>query len=246
MRVLTVLLVSLGMVLCFCSNVIAEDNTTAVSPPPAEQPAPVVTPRPAHSPVAIGIGALCGVGTGTATEAISGYEKTKVDQKIITGGSLFIGTNKGIGAELLVEHYDMVLKENSDEFCTITMMPILIGVQGQSMPANSGFAFHGGLGLGMSVNKIEKGPFFKNLENYYGVPGAIDLTIDNSFVFEFDAGVDYFFIRNLALNVDFKWLIGNVSADWNIYGQSMNDAASLDTIHISNVQALIGLKYWFR
>ena len=226
-----------------------------------QEPAPVAPPAPVSKPVSnevpkdivIGLGVLLGVGSGVSKDAIDGYEDTELEQSTIYGGTVFLGkqSNNGTGAgglEIQVEKYDMVLKENSDEFCTITMIPIVLGLRGQTFPDNysSGFGFHGGFGLGMSMNKIEKGPFFTNLENSYGAPGAIDMSVENSFIFDMSFGIDYFFTKNLALNTDFKMMLGNISPTITIAGIDATDDMDFDKIDGSHFQALIGLKYWFR
>ncbi|MBT8371911.1 MAG: hypothetical protein KJO34_13175 [Deltaproteobacteria bacterium] len=130
--------------------------------------------------------------------------------------------------------------ENNDEIGTLKATPILLMIGYQSMPKNQrGVAFHASIGGGFASSKLEKGTDIKDLEKSSGV--SIDISNDDTFIFEMGAGVDYFLTRNIALTLDGRFIAGNIDSKWDFSNGSSEDY----TLYASNFQGLAGVRLWF-
>ena len=132
------------------------------------------------------------------------------------------------------------LVEGSAKFGTLEMTPIILMLGYQSLPVQQkGVAFHASIGGGIASSEFEEGKFIKDLEASSGE--NIDISQDDAFMFELGAGLDYFFTKNIALLLDFRWLIGTIDSDWDFGAGGTENY----TFNVSNIQLVGGVRLWF-
>jgi hypothetical protein len=192
------------------------------------------------------IGGFGGFTLDMSTESggyIEFYDDTKVDEweaGTAYGGSVMYRMANGLVLELIVKYFKMDAKENGSEIGTLKATPILLMIGYQSMPKNqSGFAFHASIGGGIVSSDFDKGGDIKDLEKDSGV--KIDISNDDSFMFEGGAGVDYFITRNIAMTLDGRYVVGFIDSEWKFSNGESEDY----TFDIESFQYLVGLRLWF-
>jgi hypothetical protein len=185
-------------------------------------------------------GAFGGSVSSFASHALEGedsqYTDTKFKGKQVYGGSIMYRFPSGFAFELCAEKFSMDLNELGVDFGKLNMMPIMLLLKIQGMPKNEiGFTGHLDIGGGVSFNSFDNGSFLKELEETFGY--NIKIETKDSFVFEIGGGIDYFFNKNVSLNIDGRLLISSIeTSGWLI------DANKL---YANNLQVLLGLRFWF-
>ena len=182
---------------------------------------------------------------GAQHQAVDGFEDTKFSPAFTYGGGIMYRWGNGFAVELGVQRFRMTLKEDGEKFGDLTLTPAMVLLKYQGMPRNGkGLTGHIELGGGVSFAKFQEGPFIKDLERSLGV--NVDVTTKKSFVFEMGAGLDYFFAPHVSLNTDVRVLLSRVSTKWNVQGGGgSRSVPDVDKFRTSNVQLLLGLRYWF-
>lgn len=90
----------------------------------------------------------------------------------------------------------------SDDFATLTMMPVMLTLQ--LRVANLGVVVpYLGFGAGYSFNEISEGDFMDDYKDYFGYD--VDLDVDGSFAFKVPVGADIFITDFLAVNIEAKY-----------------------------------------
>jgi opacity protein-like surface antigen len=191
---------------------------------------------------AFSIGAMGGWAWSVVDHAAEGsstqFPDTQFESHGVYGGSIMYRFPFGFALELCVEHLTMDLKELGDNYGTLKMTPVMLLLKQQGMPkAGTGFTGHADIGGGISLNSFDKGTATTNAENALGV--TFPIKVDNSFVFEVGGGLDYFFTKNISVNLDGRFLLTNV-------GTSGWGRLDLNKFYASNFQALFGVRYWFK
>lgn len=182
---------------------------------------------------------------GAQHEAVDGFEDTKFSPTLTYGGGVMYRWNNGFAIELGVQRFRMTLKEDGEKFGDLTLTPAMLLLKYQGMPRDGkGLTGHVELGGGVSFSKFQEGPFIKDLEQSLGV--NVDVSTKKAFVFEMGVGLDYFFTPHISLNTDVRVLLSQVSTNWNVQGSGGSGSVpDVDKFRTSNVQLLLGLRYWF-
>jgi outer membrane protein W len=193
----------------------------------------------------ISIGLFGGGAWSIVSEAVKGFPETEFKSSPVYGVSLLYRFPNGIALELCAKNLEMELEETGNKFGKLKMTPVLFLLKFQGKPiSGSGLSGHFDLGGGINFTSFEKGGLVTDLERAYGVQYTIDT--DNNFVFETGGGFDYFFTKNISINLDIRLMVGNVDTTWKASGgggsTTLND---IDTFQISNIQGLLGLRFWF-
>jgi hypothetical protein len=185
------------------------------------------------------IGAFGGFAADITGEAVKGYDDTNWENGTTYGGSVMYRMTNGFFFELLVEQFEMKLKENGYDIGTLKATPILLMIGYQSKPNNLNIAFHATIGGGVASSDLDKETGLKDLERYSGV--KIDISNDDAFMFGCGAGIDFFFTRNIALTLGGLLVAGNIDSKWNFSNGESEDF----TLKATNFQGLVGIRLWF-
>ena len=179
-------------------------------------------------------------------EALKGFEDTEFSGGAAYNGYLSLLFSDDFSVGLLVQNMSMDLEENGVGFGTLKVTPIIALIQWFTVPAYSGLGSHFGIGGGINITDFETGGFVTELEQLYGNDVKINVNTDNSFVFEVSAGLDYYFIPNLAIMVEGRLLIGNIDTTWLVTdGTTSTPIQDFDKFYFSNFQYSAGLRAWF-
>ncbi len=141
-----------------------------------------------------------------------------------------------VGIDLTVRKHQMSLFAAEETWGTLELTPVLVGLRFQQMPEKRGRAFHGGLGLGISLNSFDKTAHLDSLEIE---DPNLDLRVKTSFAMDMDFGIDYFVVPQLSLSANVEWLINYVPAD-GFWGEEHLFMQS------TTLQFLASLTYWLR
>jgi len=191
------------------------------------------------------IGGFGGWAGSMADEAVSGFSQTKLESSAVYGGSILYRFSNGFALELCAEHLEMELTELGSNFGKLKMTPLMLLFKFQGMPQTGrGITGHFDIGGGINFTSFDKGKFVTDLEKSSGAKFTI--STDNSFIFEMGGGIDYFFTKNISINLDARLLAGNVGTSWKASGRTGSvTITDIDTFHVSNFQGLVGLRFWF-
>lgn len=191
------------------------------------------------------IGGFGGWAGSTSSEAVKGFPYTELKDSGVYGGSFLYRFNNGIALELCAEHLEMGLEELGTKFGTLKMTPIMLLFKIQGKPETGrGFTGHFDIGGGVNITSFDKGKFITDLEKQYGV--KFNISTDNSFIFELGGGADYFFTKFLSINLDARFLAGNVGTTWKVSGPTGTvNLTDINTFYASTFQILGGLRFWF-
>jgi hypothetical protein len=197
------------------------------------------TPVWAAGPGNFSLGVSGGWAWSSADEAVDGYYHTEFEDSPVYGANLMYRFPGGFALGLSVEHLEMDLKEFGYNYGTLKMTPLLFNIMYQGVPVGGkGLTGHGGIGLGINFTSFEKGPDIGQI----GVPsGAISVDTDEGFVFALFGGMDYFFTRNISMNLDARFLLGTVDTTWRANGAPL----PIGEFNIHNFQLVLGLRVWF-
>jgi Outer membrane protein beta-barrel domain len=180
-----------------------------------------------------------------ADEAVSGFPDTEFRNAPVYGGSLLYRFPGGLTLGVSVEHLKMDLKEFGDNFGKIKMTPVMFNILYQGVPyGGRGLTGHGGIGLGVNFNSFDKGSFITDLERANAVNFSIDT--DEGFVFSVGGGMDYFFAKNVSMNLDGRFLFGTIDTSWRVSGPGGSARVTdIDRFYIHSFQLLLGMRVWF-
>lgn len=140
------------------------------------------------------------------------------------------------GIEISIRKYQMDLKISDNDYGTLKMLPLIVGIKLQDFPTKPGWAWHGGLGIGLSINKFEKTSYLINLEKNNA---DLDFNVKTSFVMDMGGGFDYFFTKKFSFTTDIRWLINEPFIKY-FYGNG-DTYMEATAFHIYS-----GLTYWFK
>ncbi len=135
------------------------------------------------------------------------YVDTEFDKvsEVLGGRLIYMLTDPDfVGVDLSIRKYQMDLIAGGDNWGTLGQTPVLVGLTFQQMPEQRGIAFHGGLGLGISLNNFDKTVYLDSLE--IKNPN-LDVEVKTSFAMDFDFGVGYFLVPQLSLDAGVQWLV---------------------------------------
>ncbi|MBP1717999.1 MAG: hypothetical protein H6Q43_1437 [Deltaproteobacteria bacterium] len=191
------------------------------------------SPSFAAGPGNLSLGVYGGWAWGTADEGIEGYPHTEFDDGWVYGGSLIYRLPGGLALGVSLEHLEMDLKEFGESYGKIKMTPLMFNILYQGIPVGGrGLTGHGGIGLGVNFTSFDKGPATRP---------TVSVDTEDDFVFAIYGGFDYFFSRNISLNLDGRFLLGTVDSTWREYGFTL----PIGEFNIHNFQLLLGLRLWF-
>ncbi len=191
------------------------------------------------------IGLTSGWAWSLVDEAVGGFPDTEFKSTTIYGASAMYRFSGGFALELAAERLEMDLEESGEGFGTLEMTPVMVLLKWQGMPSGgTGLTWHADIGGGINLTNFNKGSVVTGVEQDYGVQFTIDM--DNSYVFELGAGLDYFFSNRFSIGLDGRILSGDVGTSWESSGPTgTTDNEYIDTFHVSNFQVLFGLRFWF-
>jgi opacity protein-like surface antigen len=132
----------------------------------------------------------------------------------------------------------------SDNIGTLTMMPLMVNVQGRYTELGKVVPYLG-VGIGISINSFTKGDLFKDLEDED--PAVLDTNIninDYSFCLKIPLGVDVFITKNIAVNVEAKYFYTNPSFDIEVEDVSGTTEESDDVSQSTIAFGLGGTLYY--
>ena len=189
-------------------------------------------------------------------EAVDGYPDTRFKSGFAYGLSAIYRFSNGFALGVDVQQFAMDLEENGFEIGKATLTPCLLLIGLCQLPKVRGLSGHIYLGLGYSSNDFDKGSGIedseKALEDYYEDNGYdVDVSyepeIEDSFVLAVALGGDYFFNQNIALYYDVRILSIKADNEWTVKvtGDVYGEESWTDELHLTNMQCLIGLRYWF-
>ena len=193
----------------------------------------------AAAPGNFSLGVYGGWGWGIASEGVEGYPSSEFSEGPVYGANLMYRFPGGFTMGVSFEQLEMDLKEFGYNYGTLKMNPLMVNFLYQGIPVGGrGFTGHGGIGLGVNFTSFEKGPDIEAV----GAPGsAITVDTDEGFVFALYGGLDYFFTRNISMNLDGRFLLGTVDTSWRANGRPL----PIGTFDIHSFQLLLGMRLWF-
>ena len=155
------------------------------------------------------------------------------------GGNLTYFFNKIIALELSLDY----AKADMDfgpwpfliEVGELKQIPILLTGR-IHLPTTTTATFYLGAGIGYYFNSFD---LSSNL--LLNVPAGTDADADDSFGFHFNLGIEYFFIENVAINLDLKYILNETDFEGNIPGLGI----ASDEIDLNAFGAGLGFKYYF-
>ena len=220
----------------------------------------VSSPEFAFAEHKFSVGAMGGGSWGLYEDAVKGLPKTHFTSGGVYGGSimylyippstpeteeLYIADKLGFGLEICVESISIDFKESGENIGALKMTPILFLLKFQGVPPNGiGFSGHADIGIGVNLTDFEKSPDFTQREKANNVQYTIKT--DDSLVYEVGIGTDYFFTRNIALTIDTRFLLTDVDTSWEKSGStSIIQEENINQFQVSNLQLLVGVRYWF-
>ena len=191
------------------------------------------TPAFAAGPGNLSLGIYGGWAWGIADEGIEEYPHTEFDDGGVYGASLLYRLPGGLALGVSIEHLELDLKEFGENYGKIKMTPLMFNILYQGIPVGGrGLTGHGGIGLGVNFTSFDKGPATRP---------TVSVDTDDDFIFAIYGGFDYFFSRNVSMNLDGRFLLGTVDGTWREYGSTL----PIGEFNISNFQLLLGLRVWF-
>lgn len=143
------------------------------------------------------------------------------------GGGLIYGITENIAADLDVTHSEFDQNELGFKLGTAKTTDIAFGLQYRFMP-KSALVPYVGAGVDIILNDFDV------------VTGLISADIDTSVGGHLSAGVDYFITKQVALNAEFKGVLGTTN-DIKVGG--IQTGAKFDP---SNFSGLFGVRIFFK
>ncbi|MBI5182892.1 MAG: hypothetical protein HY999_00815 [Nitrospinae bacterium] len=201
----------------------------------------------------LAVGALGGWAWGLNEDGVKGLPTTHFESGGVYGANImylyipdldteeenpYIADKLGFGVEACIENFSMDLKVEGEHKGTLKMIPVMFLFKFQGVPPQGiGFSAHADIGLGMNFAEFDKAP---------GQSHTRKIDVDNSLIYEIGAGTDYFFTKDIAFSMDVRFLLTEV--DWEESGRGepiISATNDLSGFQVSNVQLLVGLRYWF-
>ena len=148
----------------------------------------------------------------------------------------FVNDWFSLGFSVGYSNGDIDAEENglSVEFGQLQQIPMRLTGRFHNWFLDSKASYYGGGGVGYYINDFDSTTAVLSSD-----PNA-SVDVDNSFGFHLDAGVEYFFTANWALDLDMKYV-------WNQVDFDFIDSTGLETIGIDldGFVAGVSLKYCF-
>jgi len=200
---------------------------------------------------------------GLGSEALENYiNYNNEDLSWVYGGDISYRFPNGFAIGLGAKNFHVNVTKTNLDFpfdptgtglvARVDMTPVMVLFKWQGMPkGGTGLTAHVGGGVGISFNTIKGGEFLTHLRTVAGFPAgtaADKLKVDDTFVLQGNAGLDYFFSKHFSTNLD-----GNImyvpemkSTGWN--GVNAYYAGTPEQMHIkaTTFQLMLGMRYWFK
>ncbi len=187
----------------------------------------------ANDKPSLAIGGDVGSVFSITSEAVDGYEDTEWDGGSTYGAHIYYRFPNGLTLGGSISRFTMELSELDAELGEIEVTSTLALIGYQGMPEKeSGLTGHMFFGLGITQSDFEVGGDLAGLD--------LNVDVDDSIAAELRGGLDYFFTKNISLNLDANLFIGDADSTWTGPGGSFEDKFLL-----SNFQVLAGINFWF-
>jgi outer membrane protein len=151
----------------------------------------------------------------------------------------FINKSFSLEASIGYLKTDMDVEAGGDKegYGTLTQIPILLTAR-YHIAVNEKVSPYVGVGIGYYYNDMDNadgsGDFFQ------GAPSGVEAFADNAFGFHLNAGAEFFINKNLALNVDLKYLLSSTDIGFDGAGYDESDSSRLNAFTFG-----VGIKYYF-
>ena len=126
----------------------------------------------------------------------------------------------------------------------LSVIPITISIQGR-FPTKSHITPYILAGGSYYFNKF----YLDNeiISSWNGIGFDIAEKVENSMGFHFGAGIDFFIIENIALNIDARYYIAESKGIWTLADQVSNTEISgdLEKLNLNSIIFGVGLKLYF-
>jgi len=189
----------------------------------------------------------------TADEAIEDEPSSDFDDGAVYGGHVGYTFPGGFTLKMSIQHFETDLGLDIEEegvsvgaeIGTLKMTPLVFLLGYQGVPNNgTGFGWHVDAGGGIAFVDFDKSSLMSKGEDLLDV--ELSINTDNAAIFMIGCGLDYFFTRNISVNLDGRFLVGIVDADVELYDPELEESISeTNEFNPTNFQILAGISYWF-
>lgn len=200
----------------------------------------------------VGVEPIVGFSSGSSSGAIDGFDQTEFTSGSAIGGRLRVtlddveGVEIGYGRfEVEVYRYKTDLEENSENFGTLTVTPVMLNFKvGDYVGRKDQVAFFFGIGGGPVFGSFEEGPFLKETDAASGVTTKVET--DLGFAFMFGGGSEIMLSKVVSLTVDLQITLSSMGTTWTISGPGGTaEVPEIEDFSTTGFQVLAGLTVWF-
>ncbi len=158
-------------------------------------------------------------------------------------GTLGFGVTKHLAMELRVPYFQRDVIGTADGLSSgrLSSLSLMLSVQGR-YPIKNRFVPYLVAGGDYHLNTFSMNEEITNSWNNLGF--NIQESVDHTFGFHFGAGLDFFLIENIVLNMDVRYYTANLTGERTLANQNSQETTSgkIDKMQLNSLQAGISLK----
>ncbi len=193
-----------------------------------------------HQTEKSGLSLWMGGGAGYNLPAESRFEKG-----MSIGGTLGLEIMKYLAIEIRIPYFRIEVVESFEGLSAgqLQNLTFMLSLQAR-YPLGDQFVPYLVGGGDYHLNKFILNNGIKNSWNDLGF--TLEENVDHSFGFHAGAGLDFFLMRNIALNVDVRYFTANLNGTWRIVDQTTQQEISgpIESMRLNSIQAGISVKFF--
>ena len=219
-----------------------EEEPEIIEKDPESIPKPEKEMEPATRTEKRGLSLWIGGGGGYTLPSESRFEKG-----MSIGGTLGLEIMKYLAVELRIPYFQSEVAESFEGLSSgqLRNLTFMLSLQAR-YPLNDRFIPYLVGGWDYHLNKFILNEGIKNSWNNLGF--TIEENVDHSFGFHAGAGIDFFLMRDIALNVDVRYYTANLKGTRSISNQVTQQEVLgvIENIKLNSIQAGISVKFFLR
>ena len=228
--------------------IIKEKKPTVIpsSPPKIKEKKPTATAisrKKTYVPKKIKIGPKSGI------EFLAGYAMPSEDNYnsgLKYGGNICLGITKNVSIELSGLSFQTSVAGDPEALSKgkLSVIPIQLSIQTR-FPISSRFVPYLLGGGGYYLNRFTLDKEITDAWNALGFD--IEEKVENAIGYHLGGGIDLFFTKNIALNVDIRYCIAKIKGSWTLIDQIIGTETSgnLEDLNLNSLMFGGGLKFCF-
>lgn len=203
-----------------------------------------VKPPKIYRPKKIKIGPKSSIG------AIGGYampSENNYNNGIKYGGGFSLGIFKYLSLEVCGLRFQSDVEGSLEGLSKgkLAVMPVQLSIQAR-LPVSSRFVPYllGGGGYYINSFKLDG----EIADNWEALGFTIEEKVENVFGYHFGAGIDFFFTKSIALNLDARYCLAKVKGSWTLTDQigGTQTSGDLEDLNLNSFVFGAGLKFCFQ